>query len=131
MTSENKLAISGGKPVRDSYLPYGRQSLDEEDIQSVVDILRGDYLTTGPTIALFEEKVAEYAGSSYAVAFSSGTAALHAACFAAGISQETKSLLHPSHLRQVPIVFCTWAPNRFSQILTRSHTILILILSKS
>ncbi len=56
MTSENKLAITGGKPVRDSYLPYGRQWLDEEDIQSVVDVLRGDYLTTGPTIDLFEQK---------------------------------------------------------------------------
>ncbi|MCY8235934.1 UDP-4-amino-4,6-dideoxy-N-acetyl-beta-L-altrosamine transaminase [Bacillus inaquosorum] len=95
MTSENKLAITGGKPVRDSYLPYGRQWLDEEDIQSVVDVLRGDYLTTGPTIDLFEQKVAEYAGSSYAVAFSSGTAALHAACFAAGISQGDEVITTP------------------------------------
>ncbi|MCO4852790.1 UDP-4-amino-4,6-dideoxy-N-acetyl-beta-L-altrosamine transaminase [Bacillus vallismortis] len=95
MNSENKLAIAGGKPVRDSYLPYGRQWLDEEDIQSVVDVLRGDYLTTGPTIDLFEQKVAEYAGSSYAVAFSSGTAALHAACFAAGISQGDEVITTP------------------------------------
>ncbi|MEC0546944.1 UDP-4-amino-4,6-dideoxy-N-acetyl-beta-L-altrosamine transaminase [Bacillus inaquosorum] len=95
MTSENKLAITGGKPVRDSYLPYGRQWLDEEDIQSVVDVLRGDYLTTGPTIDLFEQKVAEYTGSSYAVAFSSGTAALHAACFAAGISQGDEVITTP------------------------------------
>ncbi|PJZ02009.1 MULTISPECIES: UDP-4-amino-4,6-dideoxy-N-acetyl-beta-L-altrosamine transaminase [Bacillus] len=95
MKSENKLAIAGGKPVRDSYLPYGRQCLDEEDIQSVVDVLRGDYLTTGPTIDLFEQKVAEYAGSSYAVAFSSGTAALHAACFAAGISQGDEVITTP------------------------------------
>ncbi|MCY7750490.1 UDP-4-amino-4,6-dideoxy-N-acetyl-beta-L-altrosamine transaminase [Bacillus inaquosorum] len=95
MTSENKLAITGGKPVRDSYLPYGRQWLDEEDIQSVVDVLQGDYLTTGPTIDLFEQKVAEYAGSSYAVAFSSGTAALHAACFAAGISQGDEVITTP------------------------------------
>ncbi|MEC0519720.1 UDP-4-amino-4,6-dideoxy-N-acetyl-beta-L-altrosamine transaminase [Bacillus inaquosorum] len=95
MTSENKLAITGGKPVRDSYLPYGRQWLDEEDIQSVVDVLRGDYLTTGPTIDLFEQKVAEYAGSSYAVSFSSGTAALHAACFAAGISQGDEVITTP------------------------------------
>ncbi|MCY9160403.1 UDP-4-amino-4,6-dideoxy-N-acetyl-beta-L-altrosamine transaminase [Bacillus atrophaeus] len=95
MTSENKLAITGGKPVRDSYLPYGRQSLDEDDIQSVVDVLRGDYLTTGPTIGLFEEKVADYVGSRYAVAFSNGTAALHAACFAAGISQGDEVITTP------------------------------------
>ena len=95
MTSQKKLAINGGTPVRDSYLAYGRQSLDEEDIQSVVDILRSDYLTTGPSIELFEKKIAEYVGSKYAVAFSSGTAALHGACFAAGISESDEVITTP------------------------------------
>lgn len=66
-------------------IPYGRQSIDEEDIQAVVEVLRGDYLTTGPKIAEFEKAVCDYTGAKYAVAVSNGTAALHAACFAAGI----------------------------------------------
>ena len=66
-------------------IPYGRQSISEEDIAAVVDVLRGDWLTQGPTIDRFEESVAEYVGSRFAVAFSSGTAALHGAAAAAGL----------------------------------------------
>ncbi|MGS0973003.1 MAG: UDP-4-amino-4,6-dideoxy-N-acetyl-beta-L-altrosamine transaminase [Candidatus Izemoplasmataceae bacterium] len=80
-----KLALFGGEPVRQSYLPYGKQKINEEDIKAVVEILHSDYLTTGPTISNFEEKIAEYVGAKYAVAVSNGTAALHMACFAAGI----------------------------------------------
>lgn len=68
------------------YIPYGKQSISEEDIQAVVDVLRSDYLTTGPEIEKFEQSIARYVGAEYAVAVSSGTAALHAACFAAGIT---------------------------------------------
>lgn len=81
----SQLAIRGGSPVRPTLLPYGQQWIDEEDIQSVLDVLRGELITQGPKIAEFEQKVAQYAGAKYAVAFSSGTAALHGACFAAGI----------------------------------------------
>jgi perosamine synthetase len=80
-----KLAIDGGIPVRSKMLPYGQQWLDEADIDAVIQVLRGDFITQGPKIAEFERKVADYAGVNYAVAFSSGTAALHGACFAAGI----------------------------------------------
>jgi UDP-4-amino-4,6-dideoxy-N-acetyl-beta-L-altrosamine transaminase len=80
-----KLAISGGTPVRDKYLPYGQHWIDDRDIAEVSKILRSEYLTTGPKIKEFEEKLASTVGSKYAVAFSSGTAALHGACFAAGI----------------------------------------------
>lgn len=80
------LAIFGGKPVRDTFLPYGKQWIDENDIAEVVQILKSDFITTGPTIEQFEMELSDYVGSKYAVAFSSGTAALHAACFAAGIS---------------------------------------------
>ena len=66
-------------------IPYGRQSIDEEDIQAVVDVLRSDYLTTGSKISEFEQTVADYVGAKYAVAIANGTAALHAACAAAGI----------------------------------------------
>ena len=67
-------------------LPYGRQWLDEEDIAAVVEVLRSDYLTTGPTVEAFERAVAAAAGVARAVAVNSGTSALHAMYFAAGLS---------------------------------------------
>src|SRR5262245_6780414 len=60
-------------------LPYGRQSIDEADIAAVVDVLRSDWLTTGPKVVEFERALAETAGTADPVAVSSGTAALHAA----------------------------------------------------
>jgi perosamine synthetase len=66
-------------------IPYGRQSVDDDDIAAVVAVLRGDWLTQGPAVAAFEAAVAAAAGVPHAVAFSSGTAALHAACHAAGL----------------------------------------------
>lgn len=66
-------------------IPYGRQSMDEADIQAVADVLRSDYLTTGPKSGEFEKLVGDYTGAKYAVAVSNGTAALHAACDVAGI----------------------------------------------
>ncbi|KRE46316.1 UDP-4-amino-4,6-dideoxy-N-acetyl-beta-L-altrosamine transaminase [Paenibacillus sp. Soil522] len=88
MDKENRwsqLAIHGGRPVRNDFLPYGRQWLEEDDIEAVVNVLKSDYLTTGPKISEFESKLAETVGAKFAVAFSNGTAALHAACFVAGI----------------------------------------------
>ncbi|WLD93089.1 UDP-4-amino-4,6-dideoxy-N-acetyl-beta-L-altrosamine transaminase [Alkalihalobacillus sp. AL-G] len=83
------------KPVRDTYLPYGRQWISEEDIEAVVKVLKGDFLTTGPAVKAFEEKVAEYVGAEYAVSFSNGTAALHGACFAAGITTGDEVITTP------------------------------------
>ena len=60
-------------------IPYGRQTIEEDDIQAVVDVLRSDYLTTGPQSAELEKMVADYVGAKYAVAISNGTSALHAA----------------------------------------------------
>ena len=77
------------------YIPYGRQCIDEYDIQAVTDVLRSDYLTTGPKVEEFERKVSEYIGASYAVAVSNGTAALHAACFAAGIGPGDEVITTP------------------------------------
>ena len=90
-----ELAINGGKPVRDNYLPYGKQSIDKCDIEAIINILNGDYLTTGPTIKQFEDKVAKYVGAKYAVAVSNGTAALHAACYAAGIREDDEVITSP------------------------------------
>jgi perosamine synthetase len=70
-----------------TFLPYARQLVDDDDIAAVVDALRSDYLTSGPRIAAFEAALAARVGAGWAVAVSSGTAALHAACFAAGIRE--------------------------------------------
>ncbi len=81
----DKLAIDGGTPVRRTLLPYGRQSIDEADIAAVVEVLRSDWLTTGPKVAQFERALAAVAAVRECVALSSGTAALHAAMFALGV----------------------------------------------
>jgi len=94
-TSLQTLAIDGGPPVRASFLPYGRQSVDEADIQAVVDVLRSDWLTTGPKVGEFEEAFAAYVGASHAVSFSSGTAALHAAAFTAGLKTGEEAITTP------------------------------------
>ena len=80
------IAIDGGSPIRESYLSYGRQWIDDKDIERVIEVLKGDYLTTGPYVKEFEDKVASYVGAKYAVAVCNGTAALHMACYAAGIT---------------------------------------------
>lgn len=89
------LAIHGGNPVRETYLSYGQQWIDEEDIQAVVEALRSPYITQGPKIDEFEKIVAEYVGAKYAIVFSNGTAALHGACFAAGISEGDEVITTP------------------------------------
>src|SRR6266852_18299 len=89
------LALHGGTPVRNTFLPYGRQSIDEDDIQAVVDTLRSDWLTTGPKVDEFEEGFAVWVGARYAVSFSSGTAALHAAAFAAGVGPGDEAITSP------------------------------------
>jgi perosamine synthetase len=89
------LAIHGGKPTRTTLLPYGHQSIDEGDIAAVVEVLRSDWLTTGPKVAEFEEAFAAFVGAKYAVSFSSGTAALHAAAFAAGLLPGDEAVTTP------------------------------------
>lgn len=81
-----KLALHGGLPVRENFLPYGRQNLVEEDIVAVEQVLRSDWLTTGPKINELETHLSEVTGTEFAVAVSSGTAALHGTMFALGIS---------------------------------------------
>lgn len=76
-------------------IPYGRQKIDEEDIQAVVDVLRSEWLTTGPKVDEFENDVANYVGTQYAVAVSSGTSALHTAMYALDIGP-TDEVIVPS-----------------------------------
>jgi len=80
-----RLAIDGGRPVRTTLLPYGRQSVEDADIEAVVRVLRSDWLTTGPVVGQLEGAFATRVGAAYAVVVNSGTAALHAATSAAGI----------------------------------------------
>ena len=66
-------------------IPYGHQSLDNDDIEAVVNVLKSDWITQGPIVKEFEMKIADYCGAKYAVAVNSGTAALHCAYYSAGI----------------------------------------------
>lgn len=70
-----------------SYIPYGKQDISEEDIASVVSVLRSDYLTQGPKVPEFENALANYCGSNHAIAVNSATSALHIACLALGLGE--------------------------------------------
>ena len=89
------LALHGGTPVRAKVLPYARQSIDEDDVKAVVAALRSDWLTTGPAVEAFERAVASVVEARHAVAVNSGTAALHAAVFAAGIGPGDEVVTSP------------------------------------
>ena len=101
-TTPEALALHGGRPVRETLLAYGRHTVTEEDIQAVAEVLRSDWLTTGPKVKEFEEAVAHDVGARHAVAFSSGTAALHAAVFAAGLGPGDEAIT-------TPLTFCATA----------------------
>ncbi len=78
-----------------TFLPYGRQLIEDDDVEAVVRVLRGPYLTQGPAIASFEKTVAEYVGARHAVAVASGTAALHIAALAAGLDANKSAITSP------------------------------------
>ena len=78
------------------FLPYGRQSIDQDDIDAVVRTLRSDYLTTGPEIAAFEQELCEYTGAKYAVAVANGTAALHLAVLALELPEGSIGITSPN-----------------------------------
>lgn len=90
-----KLAINGGTPVRDTKLYYGHQYIDEADVKAVSEVLVSDYLTCGPQITKLEEKLCKLTGAKYAVACSNGTAALHIACQAAGVTTGDEVITTP------------------------------------
>ncbi|WP_020395564.1 UDP-4-amino-4,6-dideoxy-N-acetyl-beta-L-altrosamine transaminase [Thiolinea disciformis] len=70
-----------------SFIPYGRQDISEADIQTVVEVLRSDFLTQGPAVPAFEEAVSHYCGAKHAIAVNSATSALHIACLALGVGE--------------------------------------------
>ncbi|MFJ7368733.1 UDP-4-amino-4,6-dideoxy-N-acetyl-beta-L-altrosamine transaminase [Lysinibacillus sp. NPDC098008] len=77
------------------FISYGCQSIDEEDIQTVIDTLRSPFLTQGPKVAEFEQVIANFVGAKYAVAFCNGTAALHGACYAAEVGEGDEVITSP------------------------------------
>ena len=79
-----KLAVFGGTPVREDKIFYGRQCIEQDDIDAVCAVLKSDYITCGPKVAELEKRLCEVTGAKYAVAVSNGTAALHLAAMAAG-----------------------------------------------
>jgi perosamine synthetase len=87
--------MTASSPGGGSWLPYGHQDIDEEDVAAVAAALRSDWITQGPRIAEFERQVAERCGAAFGVAFASGTAALHAACAAAGIGDGDEAITTP------------------------------------
>lgn len=82
-----ELAIFGGIPVREKPISYGRQCIEQDDIDAVAESLRSDIITCGPKIAELEKKLCEVTGAKYAVAVCNGTAALHLAAMAAGLKE--------------------------------------------
>lgn len=76
-------------------IPYGKQTIDDDDINSVVEVLKGDFLTTGPKVKEFEKKIAEYCGAKYCVCVSNGTAALHLSSMVL-LEKEDKVLTTPN-----------------------------------
>lgn len=79
----------------EKFIPYGHQIIEQIDIESVVNTLKSDWLTTGPAVEKFEQDICAFTGASYAVAVSSGTAALHAAMFALGIKNGDEVIVSP------------------------------------
>ena len=77
------------------YLPYGHQWIDDRDIEQVIKVLESSWITQGPKVDEFERTLAEFVGARYVVVFNSGTASLHAACFAAGVKKGDEAITTP------------------------------------
>jgi perosamine synthetase len=90
-----RLAIDGGAPVRRNILPYAHQTIDDRDVAAVEAALRSDWLTTGPRVPQFERELAAVTGARHAIAFSSGTAALHGATASAGLGRGDEAITTP------------------------------------
>ena len=88
-----QLAIFGGTPIREQSISYGKQCIEQDDINAVVETLKSASITCGPKIGELERKLCEVTGAKYAVAVSNGTAALHLAAMAAGIQEGDEAIV--------------------------------------
>ncbi len=77
-------------------IPYGKQWIEQDDVDAVVKVLKGGWITQGPMIEKFERSLAQYCGAKYAIAVNSGTAALHIACLAAGVKGGDEVITSPN-----------------------------------
>src|SRR5881628_1328585 len=91
----DKLALFGGPPMRATLLPYAHQTIEPDDLAAVTQALASDLITQGPTLARFERALANRAGVKHAVTFANGTAALHAACWAASLGPGDEAITTP------------------------------------
>lgn len=78
------------------FLPYGKQTIDNDDVEEVIKTLKSPFITQGPKIEDFEKKIAKYCGAKYAVAYNSGTSALHGAYFALGLKKGDEMITSPN-----------------------------------
>jgi dTDP-4-amino-4,6-dideoxygalactose transaminase len=90
-----QLAIFGGKPVRENKIFYGRQCIEQDDIDAVAATLASNLITCGPKVVELEQKLCEVTGAKYAVVVSNGTAALHLSALAAGIGEGDEVIVSP------------------------------------
>ena len=112
-----RLAIEGGAPARSTFLPYAHQVISDDDVAAVAEALRSDWLTTGPRVPAFEGLLVEATGARHAVAFSSGTAALHGAAVAAGLGPGDEAITTPmSFVATANAVLYAGATPRFADI---------------
>jgi perosamine synthetase len=95
LNQPEKLALRGGSPVRSTPLPYAHQTIEPDDLAAVNEALTADWITQGPLVARFERALAERVGAKHAVAVANGTAALHAACWAAGLGPGDQAITTP------------------------------------
>jgi len=116
-TDARPLAIDGGTPVRATLLPYARQVISDEDVAAVTEALRSDWLTTGPRVPEFEAALVDATGARHAVAFSSGTAALHGAMAVAGLGPGDEAITTPmTFVATANAVLYTGATPRFADV---------------
>ena len=111
-----QLAVNGGTPVRNEFLPYAHQQITDDDVAAVAGALRSDWLTTGPRVPAFEAALADATGARHAVAYSSGTAALHGATVAAGLSRATRRSRRPDVRRHRECRALTGAEPQFADV---------------
>lgn len=118
------LALHGGRPVRETWLSYGHQFIDETDIQAVTEVLKSDFLTCGPKVTELEAKLCEMTGAAHCTTVSNGTAALHTACLAAGIGPGDEVITTPITFAASAnaILYCGGKPV-FADIDPRTYTI--------
>ena len=105
-------------------MPYGRQSIDKDDINAVIQTLQSDFLTCGPKVKEFEEEMCSLTGANFATAVSNGTGALHIACLAAGIGSGDEVITTPITFAATAnaILYCGATPV-FADIDPKTYTI--------